>query len=1745
MTFNDETNAQRVDAALNGQPTDSHPDDAPYVRMAKALKEHASWKEEGDGMDPDVMKTQKEHLMLMAKNLKEHHMNKAKQEEKVKTPVRRPWYIWAGGAAVVTAAVMLLFVTQSGNIPFKKLNKSFQTAGSALSLVIPQANAADAFSMLVEREDKSGAETDTSFRIKSKVSVDESILKQSLKVVKVSDKGEVPVAYAIKSAGQNEFDIKPESDLETGSVYKLVIETAVDEGNGAYKQRDFSWAVQTKDVFRVIRTVPGNTNLSVPLDTAIEAMMSQTGWTDPEKYFEITPKVSGKFETHGRTLVFLPSKPLAPKTLYTVTFKKGWGIDGGPQLGDDSIVRFQTAEKEGASNEYFMPASYLMESAPGVEPFIRLWSQYDQGEVNVTGFRVSFDEAKSALDELAKQPIWMDQSDEQKRIISGLAKTQTFNQKANIERTKDYETGVRLSNAIAPGIYAVKIEKEQSIVWTILQVTNISAFLTADNDKILVWTVNTETDEPLETTVASNGTEVKTDTTGIARIDAPAEWKNADEDGASVVVAITSGTSNLLAVIFRNTQFIPYGTRIDDQKAAATWSYLFSDRPLYRSEDKINFFGFIKNRDNAQSVAQPEIRLENYSFLDFGTNENKVFASAPLNLDAAGFYNGELAWKGALSPGYYNLSLFVEGKSILTRTIEIRDVIKPAYSIQLLQDKKNIYAGEKAEGTISAKFFDGTPVSKTKLKLRASGGFRNDMEEKEVVVDDMGMARFSFDTIKPNCDLQSSYPYCAVSEPLTLTVTPAVGEEGEITSTVNYQVWRRSYLETTKQGIEGNKASLEYRVRKVVVDQANGKDEESVFGGGVSGASIKFRVLELHWEKTQVGTQYDPVEKKAVPQYRYDEKQVEILSQQKNADGEGKLRLDFDVKDGFSYRVMAWVEDNGPQHLVTSYLSKGWYGRGDDNYPTLSPTSMEENKNGYKVGEKIALSMKRAGKPMPSEKASYLFIHAARGLRSWQAVGNPDHEFEFTDEYAPNMTVYGIVFENDAFVSTQFSASYDYSERELNVAIESDKKEYAPGSQAGFKITVKDKNGNPVPDAMASVTIADEALLAVAQLDMQEQPLDSIYRWQSDGIVGTSMSHNSAKAMMGGGGAEMGGGARDAVRRNFKDQAAFMVIRTGADGTATGSFSLPDNITSWRLTAVAAKSDLRAGSARLNVPATKPVFVEAVVPSEMLVSDKPVIKLRAFGTGLPKEGELTYRLDVPGLGISNQEVKGQINKPVYLAVEKPVAGLHKATITLSEGGNVKDAIEKNIRFVTSRATHDERVSIELAPGTELPDVGQSREIEAMFESKAMSAYRSKVEMLARPWSARLESAVAGRIAKALLRSYFPQSEVSDDEIAIAQYQRPSGGLGILPYSSEDVALSSKIAAVNPEGLDYSLLSNYFWNITDDKNVSLEESIQALAGLAALGQPVINRLRTVSEAGDLTWRENLALIRGLDAIGDREEARARLDNILSNAKEQDGLMSLQVSEKQAEIIEATSEAAAIAAAVSHPSAEKLAKFVDTAWNNEVMTDLDRAMYMQKVVPTLSRGNVKISYAIGEQVTGIELGDEPVKSVKLTAEEAKAFRVVSVNGPAAVSFVKRGEGDVVGTSDALRVTREYMKDGKPVVDLHEGDTVNIVLKASFEDKAQEGCYVLRDRLPAGMMPIVNIGFDRYKESPLYYPFDSSSGEASFVVCKDKEAVTINYLARVVSLGTYTAGGALLQSMVAPSVATVSAPASFEIK
>ena len=132
--------------------------------------------------------------------------------------------------------------------------------------------------------------------------------------------------------------LRPAAPLRQSQIYRFELRRADGTAEAA-------WAVQAAWPLHVAHTLPGDSSSSVPRDTGIEVTFDQPGvrLTDVRKHVTISPDVAGRWEQHGATFAFVPSKPLARNTLYTVTMRRGLPVaETGMTLDETRVFRFET-----------------------------------------------------------------------------------------------------------------------------------------------------------------------------------------------------------------------------------------------------------------------------------------------------------------------------------------------------------------------------------------------------------------------------------------------------------------------------------------------------------------------------------------------------------------------------------------------------------------------------------------------------------------------------------------------------------------------------------------------------------------------------------------------------------------------------------------------------------------------------------------------------------------------------------------------------------------------------------------------------------------------------------------------------------------------------------------------------------------------------------------------------------------------------------------------------------------------------------------------------------------------------------------------------------------------------------------------------------------------------------------------------------------------------------------------------------
>lgn len=209
----------------------------------------------------------------------------------------------------------------------------------------------------------------------------------------------------------------------------------------------------------------------------------------------------------------------------------------------------------------------------------------------------------------------------------------------------------------------------------------------------------------------------------------------------------------------------------------------------------------------------------------------------------------------------------------------------------------------------------------------------------------------------------------------------------------------------------------------------------------------------------------------------------------------------------------------------------------------------------------------------------------------------------------------------------------------LQVAVAAQQPSYRPGDQGMATATVTDHTGAPVVGAEVAFWAADEGILTLVPYEVPDL-WSAFHQPQLLAVVtGSSLMALlpedpqelafTNKGYMIGGGADAESASGERLRRNFQPVAFFRgALVTDQSGQVAVPFAVPDNLTRFRLVAVATAGDDAFGSGEGGFEVNKPLMLEPALPRFAHVGDRITAKGIVLNhTDQRMQTEVTLTLD--------------------------------------------------------------------------------------------------------------------------------------------------------------------------------------------------------------------------------------------------------------------------------------------------------------------------------------------------------------------------------------------------------------------------------------------------------------------------------------------------------------------------------------
>lgn len=735
---------------------------------------------------------------------------------------------------------------------------------------------------------------------------------------------------------------------------------------------------------------------------------------------------------------------------------------------------------------------------------------------------------------------------------------------------------------------------------------------------------------------------------------------------------------------------------------------IFSDRELYQPGEKAWFTGtayylqngIIKQDKNASYTLR--LQSPNGNTTDLGTKKTNEF----------GTFSLELPIDSNQPLGYYTIQAQGESASVpapeISGQFRVAEFKPPNFKVDLNLDKTIALVNDNLEAKVQSNYLFGLPVEGGKAKYYIT--------RQQTEFTPKGWEQFHFgrqwfwpeespnlpsDVLQENAVLDASgkgsqiisvgkdLPY-----PMAYRVDVEVSDVSSL-SVSNSQTF--TALPSNKLiGLQSKfvaDADKPFPVQVIVTDPD---------GKPIEGQKIRLELQKMNYSSvTQV------VEGSRNPRHQIEYKTV---AREEVQSASSPQTITLTPPDSGSYRIRANFTDSRIEETATDLQiwatgEKGvnWGNRYDNNR-----LEVKLDKKSYKPGEMATVLIQS-----PYPKAE-LYLAVVREKTLYQTVtkvqgGAPQIQFLVTPEMLPNAAVEAVLVRQGKSLEQEEPGTLDnlvkigfapfetsLDAKYLSVKLTPQQAQLQPGEEQTVQLELKDPQGKPVKGQFTVMAVNE----AVLQLSGYRPPdlVKTVYATQA---ISTRFSDNRPNVVLeplasplakgwGYGGGFSPGAANTRIRKNFQPLAFYKgSVVTDAKGKATVKFKLPDDLTTWRLMAVATDGNLNFGKGEATFITTKPLISNPILPQFVRPGDRIEAGLSVTNTTQQK-GPLMINAQVAGA----VQFEGQ--NPTTTTLQAPAeSGTHAYRFPLI----ASNAGEAKLQFATqfNSASDAFEVPLEVKP----------------------------------------------------------------------------------------------------------------------------------------------------------------------------------------------------------------------------------------------------------------------------------------------------------------------------------------------------------------------------------------------------------------------------------------------------------------
>ncbi len=811
------------------------------------------------------------------------------------------------------------------------------------------------------------------------------------------------------------------------------------------------------------------------------------------------------------------------------------------------------------------------------------------------------------------------------------------------------------------GFYWVKCSAGSQNGSAFINVSQIAMISKSDGKQALSYVVDILSGKPivgaqlLSSKAGHLHASATTNTKGLVTINLPS---GAD---AHVVAAQYGGSVALCSTVL--TSDSEGGSSGDEESPGRGEGRIFTytDRPLYRPGDLVRFKSIVR----VLSGSEYRLPTAKTARVELRDSEQNLISILHLDISKHGTLHGEFRTSPEAKPGVYQI--VVHGAGISDHYfVNLAAYHKPDVKVTTSIEKKHYVMGDTVKATVSCEYYFGGPVVGAKINgyVYRSPDWGSEFATSE---DDDG----------DNPPYQPDFAYSQGGEYSVEVhgVTDAAGR-----ATLEFPTTQKDVEDS---GFSDYRYDLSYSVQdgsdRSAQGSATAKITRAGFDLSVSTDPLiadRNTTVNVKVKATNYDDGHSPVAGKSVNlevgEERWTKHTMAFVLLQKLSvvtDQQGVATMKLPVGRAQSLTIKASSQDGQGRTVHTEtylYVEGSPIERGPEN----TKFKLTLNKKRFTMGDQATALIqtdKPGGVALLTVEAEHIISSQIVPLTS----GSTSVHLALPKEASPNVYISVCYVRQKQFMQDSKQVILKRNDRQLAVQVKPDRPSAQPGETVSFEVHTADSSGHGVP-AEVSVGVVDESVYAL-HADTTDI-IAGLFPKRSDSV---DTEYSFPEVYLDGG--DKAGGSVP-IRTHFEDTASWSPdVETDSQGNGKVTLQLPDNLTTWRATAVGVTDTSQGGMATADIRSSKPLMVRVQSPPFMVKTDKQSVSV-AITNDTGKDENVHFRFDTVGVKVDGDppaEVKLSAGETqaVPVSVLAQVSGPAVLTARVWTDDGAKDGVE--------------------------------------------------------------------------------------------------------------------------------------------------------------------------------------------------------------------------------------------------------------------------------------------------------------------------------------------------------------------------------------------------------------------------------------------------------------------------------------